>query len=252
VDLASGRCCGAQASVHWHHPALGLIPASEFVPIAAEVGLVTALGHWSIQQACLAMAGWRARGCEPAPDSVSIQLFPAQLAAGAHLREQINAALRMHDLEPGCLQIEISERELMLNPAGVGPVLTGLRGAGVRLAIGDFGVGHSPLSALRSFPVDAVKIDRSFLADLPGNHASLAVVTATITMIHNLGARSVAQGVEDATQLAVLQSLGCQFAQGPYFGEPRSASHFAEGMRVSGTESGQSALLPTAVLARNP
>lgn len=115
----------------------------------------------------------------------------------------------------------------MANRAQVGRLFTKLRGLGVKLAIDEFGAGHSSLSVLRSNPVDTVKIDQSFLTDLHGNHAGLVVMSATLTLIRNLGAISVAKGVEDETQVAILQSLGCHCGQGPYCGRPMSAEQVA-------------------------
>ncbi|MFL6606493.1 MAG: EAL domain-containing protein [Steroidobacteraceae bacterium] len=224
VDLESGRRRSVEVSVCWNHPSLGAIAASEFVPIAAESGLLVVIGQWAIRQACRAMVAWRADDADSAPDTVSINLCRAQIACGDRFVEHIVATLEAYELAPAHLQIEVSEREVMANRTQVGPLFAKLRRLGVKLAIDEFGAGHSSLSVLRSYPVDTVKIDDSFLTDLHGSHAGMAVMSATLTLIRNLGALSVATGVQHEAQVAILQSLGCHCAQGAYYGTSMPAT----------------------------
>ena len=179
---------------------------------------MVALGQWMLQEACQAMAGWRA-GSDNMPTRVGLRISRSDLARVDKFIEQVRGALESVALPARCLQLEISELELVQDAQSVSRLMTGLQGLGVTLGLRDFGAGHCSLSMLREFPFDAIKIDRSLAEDLREGHAGLAVVGATLSLIRNLGKQSVAVGVEDATQVAVLQSLGCDCGQGPWFGE---------------------------------
>jgi diguanylate cyclase (GGDEF)-like protein len=218
VDLDSGRRRSVEVSVRWNHPTMGLIAPDEFLPIAEKSGLLIAIGQWMLEEACREMAEWTKRGDPQIPDTISIGLSAAEIALGERLTRKVRGTLQSSGLPPGALQFEVSESELMRNRAAVVEVLRELRGLGVKLALNEFGASHGSLSVLRQSLLDAVKIDRSFLLNLHGSHGSLAVLSATLTLIRNLGLQSIADGVEDSTQIAILQSLGCQCAQGPFFG----------------------------------
>jgi diguanylate cyclase (GGDEF)-like protein/PAS domain S-box-containing protein len=218
VDLDSGRRRSVEVCVRWNHPTMGPIAPEEFIPIAEKSGLLVAIGQWRLEAACREMARWLKRADPQTPDTISIHLSAAELALGERLIRKVRSTLHSSELPPAALQLDVSESELLRNGAAVVEVLQQLRQLGVKLAVDEFGAGHGSLSVLRQVPLDAVKIDRSFLLNLHGSHGNLAVLSATLTLIRNLGLQSIADGVEDSTQIAILQSLGCQCAQGPFFG----------------------------------
>jgi diguanylate cyclase (GGDEF)-like protein len=228
VALEDARRHSVAASPLWKHPTLGSIAASEFVPIAEECGLLVALGQWTIEEACKAMAGWRAKNARASPETVSVNICGSDVSLGDRFVEHVRRTLERCKLAPQHLQLELSERDVMRDRDEAGKFFGKLRRLGVKLALNEFGAGHSSLAVLRAIPVDMVKIDRSYLADLHGNHAGLAVISATLTLIRNLDMISVAQGVENETQVGILQSLGCHCAQGPLFGSPQAASRVIE------------------------
>jgi diguanylate cyclase (GGDEF)-like protein/PAS domain S-box-containing protein len=218
VDLDTGRRRSVEVSVRWNHPSMGAIAPEEFIPIAEKSGLLVAIGQWRLEAACREMVRWMKRGDPHTPDTISIRLSAAEIALGERLTRKVRSTLQSSGLPPAALQLAVSESELLRNCATVVAAMRQLRGLGVKLAIDEFGAGHGSLSVLQNHPLDAVKIDRSFLLNLHGSHGSLAVLSATLTLIRNLGLQSIADGVEDSTQIAILQSLGCQCAQGPFFG----------------------------------
>ena len=244
VDLHSGRRLYVEALLRWHHPTMGLISPSEFIPIAEESGLIVAVGQWVLENACRAMIEWQKRDPRNAPAMVSVNISRAELALGSRLLEQVQGALEAVGLPPNCLQLEVTEREVMRNPEAARESLRKLRQLGVRLAMDDFGTGTSSLSLLRGYPFNTIKIDRSFLQDLNTSHEVLAVIHATVNLIENLEMTSLAEGVEDSTQVAILQSLGCRYAQGYFFSRPVPAERLLE---VMGGEY-SSALEPVRVL----
>lgn len=212
----------AEALIRWNHPTLGLISPGEFVPIAEESGLIVAVGQWVQEAACEAMAGWRKDHGADAPATVSVNVSRAELAVGERLLHQVRRMLEQHHLPAECLQLEVTEREFMRHPEAARSVLVALRELGVQIALDDFGTGTSSLGVLRHYPFNTIKIDGSFVKDVAANPDVLAVMHATIQLVGNLGMTSVAEGVEDTAQVAVLQSLGCRYAQGYVFSRPVS------------------------------
>lgn len=235
IDLESGELRSVEVSLRWNHPTMGLIAPNEFIPIAEESGLLQAIGQWVLEEAIGNMVKWRGSHGEHAPETISINLSRSGIALGERLVQYVRSTLHSYGLPATCLQFEISEHEVARNPEGAGRLFRALDALGVKLAMDEFGAGHCSLSVLSSYPFDTIKLDRSFLHDLHGNHSSLAVVGATLALIRNLGLQSVAEGVEDSTQLAILQSLGCRCAQGPLFGEPMLAGELCKS-RASGAE----------------
>ena len=223
VELETGRVTSVEALLRWRHPLLGQVTPTEFIPVAEESGLIVPLGQWVLLESCHMLADWRIRDPAGAPDTVSVNISRAELALGPRLLGRVHETLAATGLPPECLQLEVTEREVMRDPAASLRLIQDLRDLGIRLAMDDFGTGTSSLSCLRDYPFDVIKIDRSFVRDLAENPDVLAVIHATLTLVENLGMGSVAEGVEDATQVAVLQSLGCRFAQGYYFSRPVSA-----------------------------
>jgi len=219
IELQTGRRRYVEASLRWNHPTLGAIAPHEFLPIAEDSGLMSALGPWMLEKACRALADWRRQDLERAPAKISLGISYSELVRVDRFVEQVCGTLRTTKLPAQCLQIEVSEREVMRDAESVRRLLTRLQREGVKLALRDFGAGHCSFSLLRELPFDTIKIDRAFTRDLQSGHAGLAVIGATLTLIRNLGRLSVAAGVENAAQVAVLQGLGCDCGQGALFGE---------------------------------
>ncbi len=223
VELETGRITSVEALLRWQHPLLGPVTPAEFIPVAEESGLIVPLGQWVLSESCHMLADWRIRDPDSAPDTVSVNISRAELALGPRLLGRVHETLATTGLPAECLQLEVTEREVMREPEASLRLIQDLRALGIQLAMDDFGTGTSSLSCLRDYPFDVIKIDRSFVRDIASNADVLAVIHATLTLVENLGMGSVAEGVEDATQVAVLQSLGCRFAQGYYFSYPVSA-----------------------------
>jgi diguanylate cyclase (GGDEF)-like protein len=220
VELEGGRMVSAEALLRWRHPTLGTISPAEFIPIAEDSGLIVPLGDWVLQEACRQLVEWRRAAPELAPRTISVNVSRAELALGPRLLQRIRETLVRTGLPPSCLQLEVTEREVMRDPAASHDLMHHLRAIGVRLAMDDFGTGTSSLACLRDYPFDTIKIDRSFVSDLAASRDVLAVIHATVTLVENLGMASVAEGVETPAQVAILQSLGCRYAQGYHFARP--------------------------------
>jgi predicted signal transduction protein with EAL and GGDEF domain len=231
VDLSTRQMVSAEALLRWSHPTLGEISPVEFIPIAEESGLIVALGQWVQKQACRAMVNWRAQDPLRAPATVSVNVSRAELALGRRLLEQVRGTLEHLGLPEECLQLEVTEREIMRNPEAAHALMLELQSLGVKLAMDDFGTGTSSLGFLRNYPFNTIKIDRSFVQDVTGSADVLAVIHATISLVENLGMASLAEGVENAVQIAVLQSLGCRYAQGYYFSRPVRAEYLLDAMK---------------------
>ncbi len=220
VELTTGRMTSAEALLRWNHPVLGNISPAEFIPVAEESGLIIPIGEWVLQEACRQLAEWRRQDPARAPDTVSVNVSRAELALGKKLLQRVRSTLEKTGIPADSLQLEVTEREVMRDPTATRNVMQELRSLGVRLAMDDFGTGASSLSCLRDYPFDTIKIDRSFVSDLATGSDELAVLHSTIMLVENLGMSSVAEGVEHASHVAVLQSLGCRFAQGYFLSRP--------------------------------
>jgi diguanylate cyclase (GGDEF)-like protein/PAS domain S-box-containing protein len=219
VDLRSGAIVGVEALLRWYHPRRGPIPPSLFIPIAEDTGLILALGAWVLEQACRQGAAWQALLPDGPPLVVSVNLSARQVTQ-PDLVPLVTRVLADTKLPPGCLRLEITESVLVEDLEATAPTLQTLRGLGVRLAIDDFGTGYSSLSYLRRLPVDMVKVDRSFVAEVGDDMSALAIVRAVSSLAHALGMSVSAEGIETADQLARVQTLGCDFGQGFYFAAP--------------------------------
>jgi diguanylate cyclase (GGDEF)-like protein len=221
VALDSNRLAGFEALVRWQHPVLGLIGPLEFVPLAERTGFIVPLGQWVLQQACRQLKAWRE--VTPAADVwVSVNLSSVQFKR-ATLVEEIGEALRESDVEPRHLILELTESIAMENPAAVRTSLLQLRAIGVRVSLDDFGTGHSSLAYLRQFPLDSLKVDRSFVRGIESNGDMASIVGAVKAMAHQLGLRIVAEGIEKDEQLALLRGLECEMGQGYLFSRPVAA-----------------------------
>lgn len=223
VDLQTGALCSAEALVRWQHPELGAVSPAEFVPIAEDAGLIVAIGDWVLAESCRQWRRWQDEAPQQAPAVISVNVSRVQLGDGAHLIERVAAVIAECRMAPGALQLEVTEREVMRDPAAARELMHRLRALGVRLAMDDFGTGTSSLGCLRDYPFDVIKIDKSFIDDLAAGAGMLAVIHATVTLVENLGMVGVAEGIEQEFQVGLLQSLGCRFGQGYFFSRPVAA-----------------------------
>ena len=213
VDLRSGKVIGAEALVRWRHPEQGLISPEQFIPVAEETGLIVPLGEWVLAQACGTLKTLSALGIEDFV--ISINLSARQLRQRQFARH-LGEVLRRHGVAPHMLELEVTESQLMDRPLEATEALAELKALGVRLSIDDFGTGYSSLSHLQKFPVDVIKIDRSFLGG--GVHDGHAVITrAIIALGHSLKLKVIAEGVETLEQLSFLRQHDCDQMQGYYF-----------------------------------
>jgi diguanylate cyclase (GGDEF)-like protein len=222
VDLRGGELRGFEALLRWQSAERGFVSPVEFVPIAEETGLIVAIGDWVLKHACERLRDWRHRLPPDRSIFMSVNLSKRQVAE-LHLVEQIRAVLEHYELPGESLKLEITESVIMENPESITDTLRDIRALGIELYMDDFGTGHSSLSCLHRFPIDVLKIDRSFVDTIGANRDYAAVVAAITTLAHNLQARVTAEGIETASQLAQLIALECDYGQGYYFAKPLSA-----------------------------
>jgi EAL domain-containing protein (putative c-di-GMP-specific phosphodiesterase class I) len=221
INLATGGITGIEALVRWRHPDRGLIPPADFIAIAEECGLIVPIGRWVLREACRQAQVWKTAGLSPVCIAVNIsavELRTPGFAAG------VRAILTATGLPAHCLELELTETALIEDSRSAADVLKELKEIGVLLALDDFGTGYSSLSYLKRFPIDALKIDRSFVRHLTTDKDDAGIVTAVIGMGDNLHMRVVAEGVETREQLAMLQAYGCPQGQGYYFSRPLPAA----------------------------
>jgi len=224
VDLASGRCIGAEALLRWHSPDHGKVGPDRFIPLAEENGQIVALGTWVLQQACMQASEWRRAGL--LLDTIAVNLSPIQFMQ-QNLVPVVRAALDASGLPAHCLDLEITEGALMQHKAQAEQTLGELRALGVRISVDDFGTGYSSLAYLRRFALDKLKIDKSFLTGLPRDPSDNQLVQTIIALARNLQLSVLAEGVETEEQKAWLQAHGCDQCQGYLLGRPMTAAAFA-------------------------
>jgi diguanylate cyclase (GGDEF)-like protein len=227
-DMESGDVYSAEALIRWRHPQRGLIAPDDFIPLAEECGLINEIGAWVLGEACRQCAEWQ-RGGLPAL-RVAVNVAATQFRRG-DLLDVIRGALDSAGLEPRFLEIELTESAVMTNPEESAAILEQLSRMGVLVSVDDFGTGYSSISYLRRFPIDKLKIDRSFVRDLDCE-VDASIVQAIISLAHSLRLKVVAEGVETPEQLKFLRSLGCDQYQGFHFSPPLPANQFAELLRV--------------------
>ena len=220
VALETGRIIGVEALVRWQHPELGLVPPMQFIPIAEETGLIIPLGEWVLQTACAQARAWHEMGL--AGLRVAVNLSARQFQR-QNLLHVITRILLATDLNPRCLDMELTESMMMQDGESTSATLRELQALGVRLSMDDFGTGYSSLSYLRRLPLDTLKIDRSFVKDCTGNQEDATIIKAIIAMSHSLKLTVLAEGIETEGQLAFLRAAGCDEAQGYYFSKPMAA-----------------------------
>ncbi len=222
VELATGRIVGVEALVRWEHTQRGLVPPAEFIPLAEETGLILPLGRWVMEEACRQMKAWHEQCHSDPPLTLSVNLSPSQFQHPT-IVEDVAQVLRETGLSAGSLELEITESAAMEDAEGSIAMLGRLKALGLKLGIDDFGTGYSSLSYLKRFPVDTLKIDKSFVGVLGQGAEGTAIVESVITLAHALGLQVTAEGLETAEQLAQLRVLGCELAQGYYFSVPLPA-----------------------------
>ena len=218
--LRANRLAGLEALVRWQHPQRGLLLPGEFISFAESRGLIPLIGRWVMRAACRQMRQWQAQGRPAVPVAVNMSALEF---GQPHLLSQVERILAEEQIDPQWLEIELTESTLMRDSSSVLETLRALKQLGVRLAIDDFGTGYSSLAYLKRYPLDKLKIDRSFLRDTPGNADSVSLITAIIQMARSLQLHTVAEGVETAEQLALLRSLDCDVAQGFFLARPLPA-----------------------------
>jgi len=228
VDIGTGRVRSAEALIRWRHPDRGLVPPNVFIPVAEESGLIIPIGEWVLRRACKQLREWIDEGMRPVRVAVNLS---AKQFQQANLTEVVKSALAESRLEPGYLELELTESAVMHDAEKSAETLAALSTMGVHISIDDFGTGYSSLSYLRRFPLDKLKIDRSFIRDLMQNPDDVSIVRAIISLAHSLRLRVVAEGVETADQLEFLRNLGCDQYQGFYYSPAVPPDAFAELIR---------------------
>jgi diguanylate cyclase (GGDEF)-like protein/PAS domain S-box-containing protein len=219
-DIARNRVVGCEALIRWHHPERGMIAPAQFIPVAEETGLINPIGEWVLRQACADAANW------PDDLKVAVNLSPVQFRSRSLVQSIFNA-FASAGLRPDRLELEITETVLMHHTDATIDVLKQLHKIGVRIAIDDFGTGFSSLSYLRSFPISKLKIDRTFIRDLPVDADAMAIVRAVVGLANSLGIVSTAEGVETERQLEALRAMGCSEMQGYLLSPPRPIREIA-------------------------
>ena len=232
VDVVSGEVRSVEALIRWHHPTRGKILPGEFIPIAEESGLILEIGDWVIQEACRQAGIWQSQKMPFM--RIAVNVSPLQLRQGNFV-EKIRAALREHSLDPTYLEIELTEATLMSNAQTSVALLNELSELGVIVAIDDFGTGYSSMSYLQRFPVDKLKIDRSFINELAVNPDDASIVRAIISLAHGLRLKVIAEGVESEAQLRILRRMGCDQYQGFFRSEAVPAGEIERVSRLGRT-----------------
>jgi diguanylate cyclase (GGDEF)-like protein/PAS domain S-box-containing protein len=220
VGVADGIVTGFEALLRWTDDELGPVPPAKFIPLLEDNGLIVPVGEWVLRAACAQIAAWQAAAVAPLP--IAVNLSARQLHDN-HLDRRIRSILAECGVDPLLIELEITESVLMRNAEQVSGLLRNLRNMGIRLSVDDFGTGYSSLAYLRSFPLDSLKVDRSFIRDVTTNPDAALITRAVISMAHNLSLKVIAEGVETAPQLAFLSSSGCDEIQGYYFARPTDA-----------------------------
>ena len=232
VDLETGKMVGMEALLRWQASDIGMMPPSEFIPVAEESGLIVPLGEWVLKTACTQNKQWQ--NSKYPPVSVSVNLSGRQFHH-QNLVEKVEAALRASRLEPQWLDLEITETYAMQDADFTLAILKDLKRMGVRISLDDFGTGYSSLSHLKNFPIDTLKIDRSFVKDLASDPKEEPIVSAIIALAHGLGMDVVAEGVETAAELAILRKHHCDKMQGYLFSRPIPVPDFESLLRSGKT-----------------
>jgi len=229
IDMVSGQITGVEALLRWMHPDLGTVSPGQFIPLAEETGLIVPIGRWVLKEACAQNMAWQRRGLRPV--TMAVNLSPRQFADG-HLLQDVDEALLASGMSPVLLQLEVTESMVMRNVSRAIKVLDAIQSRGIRLAIDDFGTGYSSMSLMKQFPIDTIKIDRSFVRDLPVDTEDQAIAQAIISMGKALGMTVIAEGVETVEQETFLRNHACDEMQGFLFSKPLPAKQMADLLRA--------------------
>jgi EAL domain-containing protein (putative c-di-GMP-specific phosphodiesterase class I) len=244
IDLRTGAITGAEALLRWTHPTRGLVSPAQFIPVAEDCGLILPIGKWVLREACQQARAWVDAGLPPVTMAVNISAMEFR---GENFLEGLFAILDDTGLDPKFLELELTESVLMKHASSTENTLKTLRARGVQLAVDDFGTGYSSLSYLRKFPINALKIDQSFVRQITTAPDETTIVTAVISMGRSLKLRVVAEGVETQEELAFLQAQQCDEAQGYYFSRPVLPQQFAKMLQI---QRAGSSIPPFALFAR--
>jgi diguanylate cyclase (GGDEF)-like protein/PAS domain S-box-containing protein len=224
IDLSTQAVVGVEALLRWRHPDRGLIPPAQFIPVAEDTGLILPIGLWVLREACRQSRAWLDAGLLPVPMAVNISAIEFRRHDFADV---IRATLEETGLDPQSLELEITESVLMKHAESTVAMLQSLKAIGVQLTVDDFGTGYSSLSYLRQFPIDSLKVDQSFVREIPWKSDGAVIVRAVINMGNSLNKRVIAEGVETLEQVHFLTHAGCEEGQGYFFEHPMEADQFA-------------------------
>jgi EAL domain-containing protein (putative c-di-GMP-specific phosphodiesterase class I) len=224
VSLSSGRILGFEALLRWQHPERGLVSPDDFIPLVEETGLIVEIGYWVLHESCRQMQAWRLHEFTNSPEKISVNLSVKQFSQ-PNLIEQIKKIVHSTGLNAFSLVLEITESVIMENSNEVTAALWQLQQMGIGLSIDDFGTGYSSLGRLHNFPINVLKIDRSFVSSLDANDGrNLGMIEIIVTLAHKLGMNVIAEGVETNEQLMLLRKLNCEYGQGYFFSRPLDSS----------------------------
>jgi EAL domain-containing protein (putative c-di-GMP-specific phosphodiesterase class I) len=244
VRLDTGEVTEVEALARWHHPLRGLLTPDQFIPLAEESGLIVPIGRYLLRLACREAAAWTGPDGELSDVAVSVNLSARQLHH-PQLVAEVADALADSGLEPDRLMLEVTENVLVDDASGAVERLDELRALGVRIALDDFGTGYSSLGYVRRFPLDALKIDRSFVERIAQGDGDSALVRTIASLAEQLGLRLVAEGVEREEQVAALQALSCELGQGFLFARPLEGHAVAELLRDPSRAVAEPGMVPT-------
>jgi EAL domain-containing protein (putative c-di-GMP-specific phosphodiesterase class I) len=223
VSARTDEIVGAEALIRWHHPTRGLLQPGAFIPVAEQQRLMLPIGQWVLREAARCAARWDGWGLRVAPVAVNLSSMQFQ---SAQFVESVAQVLREEGVDGSLIELELTERMLMDDLADVGAKLRRLAALGIRVSVDDFGTGYSSLGHLKELPIDKMKIDASFVKDLPGNRGSSAITRAIIQMARSLGITAIAEGVETEEQRSFLALNGCDELQGELISRPLSCADF--------------------------
>jgi diguanylate cyclase (GGDEF)-like protein len=230
VEIASGLITGVEALLRWKHPLRGLVAPLDFIPLAEETGLIVPIGEWVLATACARANAWQGRGLPRL--SVAVNLSARQFA-DSMLLAKLTRIIHASGLDPARLELEITESVVMAHGECAVAVLDKLKSIGVQIAIDDFGTGYSSLAYLKRFPIDTLKVDRSFIRDIPADSGDMKITRAIIAMAHGLRLKVVAEGVETAEQLQFLRGLSCDAVQGYFLYRPLREDEVADALKLN-------------------
>ena len=228
MEIASGRIVGVECLLRWHQPELGPVSPAEFIPLAEDTGLILPIGAWVLREACTQARAWQQQGLARLRMAVNISSVQfRQPGFGASVRQTLHET----GLPPDCLELELTEGVLLRNNEEILRTLREIKEMGVSLSLDDFGTGYSSLSYLKRFPLDTLKIDRSFVLDLPNDPDNTAIASAIIAMAQSLKFQVIAEGVENEAQLDFLRGKGCDLVQGYLFSPAVPAAELLDMLR---------------------